>query len=336
MQKLFRFYFVLCVSLLLLVGCVRTSNPIFSTTERVGHVATNRVVTPVNQVLTPIGIQVELNGVRPQAIALSPNGKLLAVSGKSSEVLLVDPVTGKILQRVPLPSDKAEPDPEVVSPNILEPDKKGQVSYTGLIFSPNGSRIFLANVNGSIKVFDVNQSNRVAGEFSIELPHLRGLRRTNEIPAGLAISHDGKRLYVAFNLSNKLGEFDAESGELLRTFDVGVAPYDVVLIGDKAYVSNWGGRRPQTNDVTGPAGRGTKVKVDPVRFIANEGSVSVVNLNTNQSPIANSQSAIRNLKSWSASIPPRSRCIRAGATSFAQMLRVITSASSTRARTKSS
>lgn len=286
------FHFICFASLLSLVGCVRSPDSAFVTTERVGHVATNRVVTPVNQVLTPIGIQVELNGVRPQALALSPNGKLLAVSGKSSEVLLVDPVTGKILQRVPLPSDKAEADPEIVSPNILEPDKKGQVSYTGLIFSPNGSRIFLANVNGTIKVFDVNQSNRVAGEFSIELPHLRGLRRTNEIPAGLAISRDGKRLYVAFNLSNRLGEFDASTGDLLRTFDVGVAPYDVVLVGDKAYVSNWGGRRPQTNDVTGPAGRGTKVKVDPVRFIANEGSITVLNLSTNQSAIRNPQSEI--------------------------------------------
>src|SRR5258706_3354974 len=121
MQKFFAFS---CASALLLVGCALSSNSPFVTTERVGHVATNRVVTPVNQVLTPIGIQVELNGVRPQALALSPNGKLLAVSGKSSEVLLVDPVSGKILQRVPLPSDKAEPEPDVVSPQILEPDKK--------------------------------------------------------------------------------------------------------------------------------------------------------------------------------------------------------------------
>ena len=34
---------------------------------------------------------------------------------------------------------------------------------------------------------------------------------------------------------------------------VGVAPYAVVLVGEKAYVSNWGGRRPDTGDLTGPA-----------------------------------------------------------------------------------
>ena len=64
----------------------------FSTTESVSRHATNRTVTPVNQILTPYGLQVELPDLRPQAIALSPDGKLLATSGKTSEVVLVDPV----------------------------------------------------------------------------------------------------------------------------------------------------------------------------------------------------------------------------------------------------
>src|SRR5439155_11554852 len=72
------------------------------------------------------------------------------------------------------------------------------------------------------------------------------------------------------------------TGKLLRTFDVGVAPYDVALAGDKAYVSNWGGRRQNTGDLTGPAGRGTFVRVDPVRHIANEGSVTIVDLGAGQ------------------------------------------------------
>ena len=261
-------------------GCAQTPpESFFSTTERVGRGGTNRTVTPVHQVLTPYGQQVELVGLRPQAMCLSPDGKLLAVSGKSSEVVLVDPASGKILQRVALPSEKAnEPQPDVVSPNILAPDKKGQVSYTGLIFSPDGRRLFLANVNGSVKVFDVATNGHMAGAFSIALPHANAPRRTNDIPAGLALSRDGRRLYVALNLSNRLGEFDAGTGKLLRLFDVGVAPFDVVLVGDRAYVSNWGGGRPQPGDVIGPAGRGTEVKVDSVRFIASEGSVSVVHL----------------------------------------------------------
>jgi len=59
---------------------------------------------------------------------------------------------------------------------------------------------------------------------------------------------------------------------------VGVAPFDVVLAAGKAYVSNWGGRRPDKGDRTGPAGRGTTVRVDPVRNIPSEGSVSIIDL----------------------------------------------------------
>jgi hypothetical protein len=58
---------------------------------------------------------------------------------------------------------------------------------------------------------------------------------------------------------------------------VGVAPYDVALADRKIYVSNWGGRRPDADSITGPAGRGTLVRVDS-RSIASEGSVSIIEL----------------------------------------------------------
>src|ERR1051325_2866919 len=59
--------------------------------EPVNPFGAEHVVVPVNQMLTPAGRQVELPGLRPQALALSPDGKLLAVSGKSHELVLVDP-----------------------------------------------------------------------------------------------------------------------------------------------------------------------------------------------------------------------------------------------------
>ena len=255
--------------------------PAGSTTEKVGRAGTNRTVLPVNQVVTPLGRQVELPGLRPQVLAFSPDGKLLVVSGKTSELVVLDPVTGAIRQRVTLPDEKVnEPPPDVVSPNILKPDKEGQVSFTGLVFSTDGRRIFLSNVNGSLKVFTVAADGTVAPSHSLPLPPANAPRRKQEIPAGLALSADGTKLYVCGNLSNTLLELEAATGKVLRTFDVGVAPYGVVLVGDKAYISNWGGRRPESSDLTGPAGRGTEVRVDPVRFIASEGSVSVIGLKT--------------------------------------------------------
>ncbi|MEY2598290.1 MAG: hypothetical protein RLZZ142_549, partial [Verrucomicrobiota bacterium] len=147
-----------------------------------------------------------------------------------------------------------------------------------LVYSPEGRRVYLSNVHGSIKVFEADEAGALRGSHSIVLPRANAPRRKEEIPAGLAVSQDGQRLYVCGNLSNQLLELDTRSGAVLRSFPVGVAPYDVVLVGEKAYVSNWGGRRPGAGDLTGPAGRGTEVRVDPVRHIASEGSVSVVDL----------------------------------------------------------
>jgi DNA-binding beta-propeller fold protein YncE len=236
----------------------------------------NMLITPENQLVTPAGTQVELPGVRPNALALSPDGKFLVTAGLTHELLAVDPKTGEILQRVPFPKDSSQEE-KPVAPGILNPDEKPQLSFTGLVFSPDGTRIYLANVNGDIKVFGVAKGGEISALHSFPLPLTNAHERRNEIPAGLAVSRDGKRLYVAGNLSNRLLELEAESGKVLRQWEVGVAPFDVVLAGRKAYVSNWGGRRPAADSLTGPAGRGTLVRVD-ARSIASEGSVSVIEL----------------------------------------------------------
>ena len=266
---------------------------LFSTREKVGQVGTNSYYTPANQVVTPAGRQVELPGMRPQAIALSPNGRVLVTAGKTHNLVVLDPATGEVVQRLTLPSDKAtDVTPDSVPEEILHPDREGQVSFTGLAFSPDGTRIYLANVEGNVKVFGVRSNGKVVGLFSIPLPPAKVPGRGADIPAGLAVSPDGKRLYVALNFSNRLAELDTASGQVLRLWEVGFAPFGVALAGQKAYVSNWGGRRPDGQCVTGPAGHGTLVRVDPVRHIANEGSVSVIDLGQ-----ADDKSEVRSAKS---------------------------------------
>jgi YVTN family beta-propeller protein len=249
-----------------------------ATTNPVGR-GINGLETPVNQRVTPAGTLIELPGIRPLALALSPDGQLLVTAGLTHKLVVIDPATGKILQHVPLPSDTAQ-EPAPVSTEIISPDGKAQISFTGLVFSPDGSRIYMANVNGDIKVFTVQPDHKIAPLFSIALPPANAPLRLAEIPAGIAVSPDGKKIYVALNLSNRLAELDAATGRVLRMWDVGVAPFDVKLAGHRIYVSNWGGRRPDANSATGPAGRGTLVRVDS-RSIASEGSVSIIELNTN-------------------------------------------------------
>jgi YVTN family beta-propeller protein len=260
-----------------------------ATTQTVGR-GTNGFATPVNQLVTPAGIFVELPGMRPQALALSPGGKFCVTAGLTHELVAIDPATANILQRVPLPAGAVREQAPVVSA-ILNADDKAQLSYTGLAFAPDGSRVYLSDVNGDVKVFGVGADQKILPLFSFPLPPANAGGRTNEIPTGIAVARGGKKIYVCGNLSNRLFELDAATGKVLRSWAVGVAPFDAVVCKNKIYVSNWGGRRPDANSVTGPAGLGTRVRAD-ARGIASEGSVSVIDLDgTNQAEIVTGRHA---------------------------------------------
>ncbi len=235
--------------------------------------------TPVT-VVTPTGQSIELAGMRPQVLALSPDGKSLITSGKTNKLVVINPDTNEVSQTIDFPSKDQTAEPEVASPNILKPDGTALVSYTGLIYSNDGKRVYMSNVGGSIKVFSVDADGKHSPSHSIPLPDAKAPRRAQEIPSGLALNDASNLLYVCGNLSNTLLEISTLDGSVVRQFPVGVAPYDVVIHGGKAYVSNWGGRIPAQGDLTGPAGRGTTVRVDSVRHIANEGTVSIVDLNS--------------------------------------------------------
>src|SRR3954466_15299935 len=55
----------------------------------VGRVDENTYVLPTGQLLTPSGRQIELPGMRPQALAFSPDGKVVATSGKTNALVLI-------------------------------------------------------------------------------------------------------------------------------------------------------------------------------------------------------------------------------------------------------
>jgi len=163
---------ILILSAVLLAACSKGAEAPAATESAQG------TTLPVNQVVTPMGRQLELPKMRPQALALSPDGRILVVSGKTAELVAVDPATGGIRQRVLLPPDPPDgTKPPAPSENILKPDDKGQVSYTGLAFSPDGRRLYMSNVNGSIKVFDVGPDGVITGLVSIPLPPAGAPRR---------------------------------------------------------------------------------------------------------------------------------------------------------------
>jgi len=235
---------VFCFQAILILSAAQAANPLGdsfdATTEIVGR-STNGMETPVNQLVTPAGIQIPLPGMRPNALALSPLGNLLVTSGLQNELLVVDPATGKILQQVPFPEKNGNDPPEAVSPLIIGGNVNSKLSFTGLVFSPDGKRIYLSSINGDLKVFSVRSDKCVSALFSIPLPEANIAERKFDIPTGIAVSPDNMRVYVALDVGNKIEELDASTGKSLRTWDTGNAPYDVVLCKNKLYVSNWGG-----------------------------------------------------------------------------------------------
>jgi YVTN family beta-propeller protein len=254
--------------------------------ERVGPAPDGRIVVPTNQVLKPAGRQVSFPG-RPNDVALSPDRRLLAVLSQK-EVLSIDVESGNILGRA----------------------KIRGASYKGIVFTPNGKQLFVSTSptsrtdkkRGAIVRLLVQPDGTLQPGESISLGRSGGKDEANakdkitdeptlsadgvtsyganQLPAGLAFSADGKSLYAAINLTNRLAEIDLAKNRVVREIPVGNAPYDVALVGRRAYVSNFGGRIPAKGDVTGPAGRGIPVKVDPRRNIASEGTVSIVDLDS--------------------------------------------------------
>src|SRR5436190_19455898 len=80
----------------------------------VGPQGDGRIVVPTNQVLEPAGEQL-LFGGRPTDLALSPDGKRLAIVNRR-EVLLVDAADGKTISRGAISG----------------------ASYKGVLFGPEG------------------------------------------------------------------------------------------------------------------------------------------------------------------------------------------------------
>jgi YVTN family beta-propeller protein len=270
-------------------GPPRVSDAPTSSTDRVGPLPDGRIVVPTNQVLQPAGRQITFPG-RPGDVALSPDGRLLGVLSHK-EVLTVDVESGKILGRA-----------KIVG-----------ASYKGILFTRDGKELLASTSpssrsdkkEGAIARFEVEPDGKLEAREFISLKRdaetgagkksatskkkkdkddddddrllsADGVTRygANQLPA------DGKTLYVAINLTNRLAEIELANNEIKREIPVGNAPFDVVLVKNKAYVSNFAGRIPAKGDTTGPAGKGPRVKVDPTRHIASEGSVSVVNLET--------------------------------------------------------
>lgn len=242
----------LLVILVLASGCGRKEQSSINTLK-VGNQPDGSILVPTNQLLRPAGLQVLLPG-RPVDLVLTPDERFLLVKNRS-DLDLVRLSDRTVLQSLPY--------------------SRSGASFTGICISPDGSRIYVTNAENQICVAGLDKGNILHWEDPVILPgpSIGGF----PAPGGLALNEEGDKIYVTLSRNNSLGIVSLADKSIVE-IPVGVAPFDILCASPaKAYVSNWGGRQPLEGELVYNTS-GSNVLVDPKTGIANNGAVSVVDL----------------------------------------------------------
>jgi len=209
---------------------------------------------PTNQLLRPWGEQALIQG-RPVDLTFDSGKRVLAVLNTRS-IMLFDGSNGTQLTEI----------------------KARSTSYTGLAFRPGDREVWgsEATRNGpdSIVVAELNELGMPGKVDHIELPG-------HPVPSGIAFARDGKTAYVAFSRNNTVAVIDTATRKITREIEVGMAPFGVVVArsSGKIYVSNRGGRRPQSSDTVAPSS-GSAIVSDALTGSSATGTISAVDPET--------------------------------------------------------
>jgi YVTN family beta-propeller protein len=221
-----------------------------------GIQADSSILVPTNQLLRPAGLQIIMPG-RPVDLALTPDEKFLLVKNKA-DLDLIRLSDRTILQTLPF--------------------QKSGASFTGICISSDGKKVFLTDAIDRICIANLDRNNIMSWADPIVLP--KPAVGGNPAPGGLSLNATGDKIFVTLSRNNSLAVINLRDNSATE-IPVGIAPFDVITFSSsKAYVSNWGGRRPNTGESTYNTS-GSQVLVDPKTGIANNGTVSVVDLENN-------------------------------------------------------
>jgi DNA-binding beta-propeller fold protein YncE len=199
-----------------------------------GMTRAGTVLLPNGWSLKPAGRQTKL-GDLPVQIAVHPSEPILAIlhAGYGEhEIVTVDGSSGKIIGRVSVPT-----------------------SFAGLLWSSDGKRLFAGGgFDDRIYRFD-HADGLLSKKATFEYPDRKEFlaqanpeegekaKKLQRVPAGLAITRDGKTLYVAAAFGHSVGRFDAESGAFRGELALEPESYPYGLALDESrkqlYISLW-------------------------------------------------------------------------------------------------
>ncbi|MBW8878630.1 MAG: bifunctional YncE family protein/alkaline phosphatase family protein [Acidobacteria bacterium] len=176
---------------------------------------------PTGLHLDPAGESFDL-GSLPLAMALSPGGDRLAVllSGwREQGVQIVEPRTGRVVQTLPQTA-----------------------AFLGLAFAADGT-LYASGGNEDQVVRYSLKDGLMAPAGTLALAPKEAGKEATRYPAGLALSPDGRRLYVAENVGDSLAVMELPDGRIVQRLPAGHSPYGVAVSRDgTVFVSAWGER----------------------------------------------------------------------------------------------
>ena len=170
--------------------------------------------------LDPAGASVDL-GSMPLGMALAPGGGKLAVvlSGWREQGLqIVDLKTRTVTQTI-----------------------TQDAAFYGVAFSPDGAHLYVSGGNDDSIYCYTWKDGAAALERKIVLGKQKEDKTGSRYPAGLAVSKNGRYLYVAENVGDALAVVDLATSDIER-LPTDHYPYAVEVAADgNVYVSAWGG-----------------------------------------------------------------------------------------------
>ena len=230
-------------------------------TQQVGQQTKKGEVISSDQYINPIGSRLVINWGKIMGATVSPDGTHLAATVADGGVAMVI---------VDLRSYQVE---QVIgnstSANLqISGNDVGQVAPT---YSPDGTSVWLPRANGYTK-FAVNADGTLASPVDVSIP---AVGSTQALSGRAVFSPDGSTVYAADNGQNKVVAINAASGAITQSWNTGVAPRDIAMVGGKLYVSNEGGRQPLDGDTTMNS-YGSQVVANPQTGSSANGTVSVI------------------------------------------------------------
>jgi DNA-binding beta-propeller fold protein YncE len=190
-------------------------------------------VDPVSGALSPMNPATVAAGSFPEGVAVSPDSKSAYVVDSGDNAVSqynIDPVTGALSPKFPATVATGTTPREIA-------------------VSPNGKSVYVTNANDVTGAIDNTVSQYDVGAGGTLTPKLLAKVPTGRGPLGIAVSPDGKSVYVANSLEATVSQYDVGAGGALTaktpaTVATGIAPLalDEVAVspdGTSVYVTDF-------------------------------------------------------------------------------------------------